>query len=72
MSEWISVKERLPEIGEEVLVEVDGHRGPAWRNNHNLIAYLASDRKTFYEERHDEKPLHGVTHWMHLPDPPKQ
>jgi len=67
---WISVKDSLPEYGVEVLVEVDGHRGPSWRNNHNLVAYLAKNNN-FYEERHESNIPLPVTHWMPLPEPPK-
>lgn len=67
---WISIKETRPKPEIEVLVEVDGHRSPAWRNNHNLVAYM--DRTgLFWEERHpSENPL-PVLYWMPLPDPPK-
>jgi len=70
MSEWINIKDKLPEYGEEVLVEVNGHRGPSWRNNHNLVAYLTQGG-CWLEERHGVNPL-SVTHWMPLPPPPKE
>ena len=66
---WINIEDELPEYHKEVLVEVDGHRGPSWRNNHMLVAFLAIDNK-FYEERHpSDEPL-SVTHWTSLPEPP--
>jgi hypothetical protein len=65
---WISVKDQLPEVEVEVLVEVDGHRGPYWRNNHNLVAYITMGGQWF-EERHGWEPLLQVTHWMPLPKP---
>lgn len=67
--EWTSVKDKLPKIGVEVLVEVDGHRSPCWRNNYNLVAYLTCTGR-WIEERHDGEAL-AVTHWMPLPKPPK-
>jgi hypothetical protein len=71
MSEWISVNDRLPEYGVEVLVEVDGHRNPSWRNNYNLVAYLNSYDKQFREERHEDEIVIGVIYWMPLPVAPK-
>ena len=67
--EWISVDDKLPPMDTEVLVEVSGHRGPCWRNNHNLVAYLACNGD-WIEERHGWNSI-NVTHWMPLPDPPK-
>lgn len=66
---WTDCEDELPEPGIEVLVWVDGHRGPAWRNNHHLVAYLSNDKKTWYEERHDDKPLLGVTKWAAISAP---
>lgn len=36
---WHSVNDKLPELGVEVLVWIDGHRGPSERNNFALVAY---------------------------------
>lgn len=66
---WNSIKDKKPEPMVEVLVEVDGHRGPSWRNNHNLVAYMSTDGE-FYEERHESHVPLNVTHWMALPEPP--
>ena len=71
MNEWVKLKDRMPDAYVEVLVEVDGHRGPSWRNNHMLVAYMGHDGH-FWEERHKDKELIGVTHWMPLPEPPKR
>ena len=51
---WIPVKERLPDIGIEVLVysEDDGI----------CVDYYDGDSFGYY----------GVTHWMPLPEPPKE
>jgi len=56
--EWISVKERLPEIGVMVLV-------------HRLEGYYSVDQ---YRQLHGEirSFMYNVTHWMPLPSPPKQ
>lgn len=59
MSEWISVKERLPEESTNVLVVHDGGRV--------TIEWMLSSRKFLYEE------IYGyVTHWMPLPEPPEE
>lgn len=70
MGEWISVNDRMPEPYREVLVEVDGHRRPNWRNNYNLVAYIA-DSGQWWEERHNIEEIIGVTHWIELPEPPE-
>jgi|GEM_PF-3400668 len=56
--EWISVKDRLPEIGVMVLV-------------HRLEGYYSVDQ---YRQLHGEirSFMYNVTHWMPLPSPPKQ
>lgn len=65
---WNNIK-NLPEIGNEVLVWVDGHRGPAWGNSYALVAYLNYDGH-FYEERHHENgPLAGVIFWKYIEKP---
>ena len=58
----------LPDFGKEVVIWVDGHRGPAWRNSHGLVAYYATDGQ-WWEERHDDEPLIGVTHWARFTGP---
>ena len=66
---WNDCKKELPETGIEVLVLVDGHRGPAWRNNYALVAYL-SMWGDWWEERHSsEESLQGVIKWAHIPYP---
>lgn len=57
---WISVKDRLPEKTMLVLGVVHGHVGElAYINNRNL-----------FERR--ERPIEGATHWVPLPEPPKE
>ena len=60
MQEWISVKDRLPEDQEEVLVCTRSKNGV--RNIDK--GYMAIDR--FIHRGRAE-----VTHWMPLPKPPK-
>ena len=67
MSEWISVKDRLPDDGMNVLVANIGtgtqyvsHKDLIWRNENDFFV------PTSY--------FHGFkfTHWMPLPEPPKE
>ena len=57
---WISVKERLPRYGERVLVTNDGS---VWE------AYLSISHKWV---RQEFVWAAKVTHWMPLPEPPKE
>lgn len=67
MSEWITVKERLPAEDEEVLIsaEEDGERTA-------FVAFWRQDAKwwdncyTGWVKEHL-----NVTHWMPLPEPPE-
>ena len=59
MAEWISVKERLPLDGEDVLVwEAQG------------FAFVDSQRNGKWKICDDA--LGNITHWIPLPDPPKE
>lgn len=66
MSEWVSVDERLSEMGERVLT-ID-------KNNNQRVAYLnlsyvwkyIGDKKNLYISQ-ENLP----THWRELPQPPK-
>jgi hypothetical protein len=72
MDEWIKIDDPMasaPPPLTEVLVWIDGHRGPSWRNNHHLVAYQDT-HGGWWEERHpSDEPLNGVIAWMPLPDP---
>ena len=64
MSEWISVKDRLPEIGLRVLT-LD-----KWGHIHDRSLYRFNCG--FLSFRPDGlEPGKDVTHWMPLPEPPK-
>lgn len=57
-TEWISVKDRLPETGKDVIV--------CHKNGHvALNAYL--DRRWWYLDDRNK-----ITHWMPLPPAPKE
>jgi len=57
VSEWISVKDRLPDRHEECLVYVDYDE-----------MYISIFDAHVFERR---QPWHKVTHWKPLPEPPK-
>lgn len=74
MNEWINVNNRLPEEYDWVLVSaVD------WKNSKlRFVPHVAELRKGKWTSQENdngdlEKWLHiKVTHWMPLPDPPKE
>ena len=59
---WISVKDALPEDTREVLF--------LWSNRWFEVGYY--DGNDWYEWWYDGNICSDVTHWMPLPDPPKQ
>ena len=66
---WISVEERLPEEYNRVLaVDVDGYMMTG-----EIIRILDDrHRKTAYYCDNGYDSLSNVTHWMPLPEPPKE
>ena len=60
--EWISVDDRLPEIGDDVLV---------YANNEILIAYLGHCNDWLYYENVSSEE-YPVEYWMSLPQAPKK
>ena len=61
VQEWISVNEKLPKPGEDVLVVVfDGY------DTYTDTDCLMRDGKWCYETEN-----HKVTHWQPMPQPPK-
>lgn len=59
-NEWISVKERLPEIDDEVIIYVDGITDCAFYIGRNIFERGNRIRET------------DVTHWMPIPEPPQE
>lgn len=66
--QWIPVTERLPPIGEEVIVFADRTTIRIWslERYHPTIADVFWEREDGYHEDTDV-----VTHWMPLPQPPE-
>lgn len=76
---WISVKDRLPELtwqaesddflidySEYVVVLSEGrNRSP------KIGSYVREGLRERWEDK-DYDPIHDVTHWMPLPEPPKR
>lgn len=70
--EWISVDDRLPEIGDEVIVYTPNSRTKVTALC-RLIRY-EEDAEFFWDNFYGGTNFHlkeSVTHWMPLPAPPK-
>ena len=68
-AEWISVKDRLPEVFDEVIVYFNGFISIAWRETEKRKRGIVGwhwDSKMSYPES-----FVNVTHWMPLPKPPE-
>ena len=70
MSEWISVKDRLPENEKEVLAYYGFNRGDGDLGMRfcGVLTYYAFDPSPHWQ--HESTGL-TVTHWMPLPNPPE-
>lgn len=67
VNKWISIKDRLPEIGRSVLI----YYSP-WEGDAIQVAKLDCDRLTFDICGEFNVGVWIVTHWMPLPEPPKE
>ena len=71
-AKWISVKDRLPEEGQDCIFYVDfvdkWDGGSERINFQEIGVFNGKDR--FYHRSHTD--LDRVTHWMPLPAPPKE
>lgn len=66
-SKWISVDDRLPDIDTEVLICTD-------KGLYYDVAQYSGGKKFWTLERNPDcwVTVSGVTHWMPLPEPPKE
>ena len=75
MSEWISVKDKLPEAHGVYIVYVKDENSPygegIWYKNIVALAEYAFGEWTWYENGNEYDITDIVTHWMPLPDPPR-
>ena len=76
MSEWISVKDRLPPLGErlDAPCEVSGRTIPPLNRSVEVIVYSNGGVFSAAVEWFDgeERPTSDITHWMPLPSPPTE
>lgn len=69
-SGWISVEERLPELESFVLCRLKGFQ---YGGNTQVCRYRAADKYVdhpYFDHYRNGFPV--VTHWMPLPEPPKE
>jgi hypothetical protein len=66
INRWISVKDRLPEIGKSVLIYY-----PKWDGDEIQTAKLKGDGMMFDICGEFNIRVGAATHWMPLPEPPK-
>ena len=64
MSDWVSVKDRLPDDGTRVLCYC--------RGNQYDICHFQKKRKTWFDRSWNGYAQGYVTHWMPLPELPKE
>lgn len=62
MSEWISVKDKLPEFGDQVLIYI-GSQMTVAEYTKGMGFICAIERDMFIQDY--------ITHWQKLPEPPK-
>ena len=80
MREWISVKERLPELEQEVLVYAVGKESGFEDDAHIAISMRYVFHIFTWDKGVEEWQApwdyfnrnYEVTHWMPLPEPPKE
>lgn len=68
MSEWISVKDNVPEETGDYLVNIHEKNG-------NIVKLIHYDKQWFHIKSDDDYIVLGQafpTHWMPLPEPPNE
>lgn len=81
MSEWISVEDELPEVGQPVIVHGDPYKNKPptftlavvdhssdWHECDSSFGWIDYDLDGFTGKGFND--IEGVTHWMPLPEPP--
>jgi hypothetical protein len=71
MSDWISVKDRLPEIDREHGIAVVVVYCPFWGRFIATAQYVADSNFVIWSDSCGKSCI-PPTHWMPLPEPPKQ
>jgi len=77
MHKWISVKDRLPEDGQQVIIFIFvengavSERGTSSDYKDMKIAHHQPSNR-WYSYDNGMVSSHAVTHWMPLPEPPEQ
>lgn len=66
MSDWISAEERMPQATGKYLCAVKDKRGNIW----TIASDWSLEMKSWFGDYEEIKNI--VTHWMPLPDPPKE
>lgn len=68
MTEWISVNDSMPKVGEKVLTYCKAVGGVAG-NGYIKVNYISMHTRSW-----ECSVLYGyeITHWMPLPEPPKE
>jgi Protein of unknown function (DUF551) len=69
MSEWISVKDRLPDWNQKVLVCESGEVYPAYFQV--ARGSWAGHIPAHFRSYGDEGRFNEATHWMNMPNPPE-
>lgn len=75
--QWISVKDRLPEIDEAVLAYARGKNDPIYKiviasmSDRNMFDYRLKTKPYWREPWQFFDTMYEITHWMPLPEPPK-
>lgn len=77
MSNWISVKDKLPEMEQYVLVRISSDLYPSYHYYaeacRTTIEVMGDDYEIWHSPRFTvEKDGNKVTHWMPLPEEPKE
>lgn len=65
MNEWISVKDKLPEIGQTIICLYNSSL--KYKDNVIVCTYCGDD---IWEDYYGCTTTERITHWMFLPSPP--